>query len=248
MPVRRSAVLLMFAVLGLSPATKADEAPKGPALFLRDGSVVPCLEAPVLAFGRAVYTTADGVRHSTTLDLVDVEKTRAHARLRVADRELGAPPPAGAADGRKLAPDFELERNDGATLQLSDLRGRVVLIDFWASWCGPCVRAMPELLEVARDYAESDFQVVGVSLDSNRQAFDEFQRKRDMTFPQYFDGKKWNNDVARLYGVRGIPRTVLLDRQGRIAHQNLKGQGLRAAIDRLLAEGRTPTTQPAASD
>ena len=218
--------------------------PEGPALFLKDGSVVACLEAPVLAFGRAVYTTADGVRHSTTLDLVDVRRTRAHAMKRTGDRELGTPsvrsasaPAAPAAGKRKVAPDFDLKRPDGAELKLSDLRGQVVLIDFWASWCGPCVRALPELMETKRSFEDRDFQVVGVSLDRKREDFESYVKRFEMDFPQYFDGKHWSNDVAKLYGVRSIPRTVLLDREGRIAHVNVRGRGLHAAIERLLEEG-----------
>jgi thiol-disulfide isomerase/thioredoxin len=247
MSMLRLSLVLFFALLSAVPAA-AEEAPSGPALFLRDGTVKPCLEAPVLAFGRAVYTSLDGVRHSTSLDLVDVEKTRAHARGRVADRELGPAPTAEAVAGRKVAVDFALERPDGATLMLSDLRGKVVLIDFWATWCRPCVRAMPEVLALEKDYQDRDFQIVGVSLDSNRKSFEDFQRNKGMSFPQYFDGKKWNTVVAKKYGVGSIPRTVLLDRQGNIAHQNLRGAGLRAAIDRLLAEGSAPATQPAAGE
>ena len=98
------------------------------------------------------------------------------------------------------------------------------------------MRALPGIQAIERDYADAEFQLVGVSLDSNRKAFETFQQKHGMSFPQYFDGKKWNNQVAKKYGVRGIPRTVLLDAEGRIAHQGLHGAGLRAAIDRLLDE------------
>jgi peroxiredoxin len=231
------------------PVQEADEpaeAPEGPALFLNDGTVVPCLEAPVLAFGRAVYTTVDGVRHSTAIDLVDVRRTRAHAMKRTADRELGAAPAspsaaaaptAPAAAKRKPAPDFEMQRPGGETVKLSDFEGRVVLIDFWASWCGPCVRALPELMEIKKGFADREFQVVGVSLDRSREDFEAFVKRHGMDFPQNFDGKQWNSEVARLYGVRSIPRTVLLDREGRIAHVNARGRALQAAIERLLDEG-----------
>lgn len=258
------ALFLLVLALAVSAAEPpgADEearpedprAPEGPALFLEDGTVVPCLEAPVLAFGRAVYTTTDGVRHSTAVDLVDVRRTRAHALKRTADRELGAPPPPAAASsaapasstaGRKPAPDFELERPDGETVQLSDYRGKVVLIDFWASWCGPCVRALPELMEIKKGFADRDLQVVGVSLDRSREKYEQFVRRHGMDFPQNFDGKQWNNEVARLYGVRSIPRTVLLDREGRIAQVNARGRALQAAIERLLAEGGAERGQAA---
>ena len=238
---RPSLPTLSFALLALCAAALAEssETPGGPALFLRDGRVIECVEAPVIAFGRAVYTTKDGARHSTSLELVDVEKTRAHAMGRTGQRALRRQTASSA--GRREAPDFTLTRPDGAELELSALEGKVVLIDFWATWCGPCISALPELLAVHRRYTGPDFQVVGVSLDSDRKRFESFVRERGMDFPQHFDGKKWENEVARLYGVRSIPRTVLLDRSGRIAHVNAKGPALHAAIEALLAEEQEST-------
>ena len=144
-----------------------------------------------------------------------------------------------------IAPDFTLTSVDGELVSLRQFRGKPVLVNFWATWCGPCRRAMPELLALQRKLAEEPgFQLVGVSLDRNRQEFERYVREKSLGFPQYFDGRQWNNKVALAYGVRAIPRNVLVDREGRIARVGLRGAGLERAIQELLAEERPADVPP----
>ena len=124
-------------------------------------------------------------------------------------------------------------------MKLSELRGKVVLLDFWATWCGPCVVEMPNVKRAYAKHAGPHFEIVGISLDRSRAELEAFTKAQGMTWPQSFDGKGWESAVARQYGVSSIPTTLLLDRQGRIARVGLRGPQLDEAIAEILAE-KTP--------
>jgi len=134
------------------------------------------------------------------------------------------------------APDFAMNQLDGTELKLSDLRGKVVLVDFWASWCGPCRKVNPEIVALYAKYKDQGFEILGVSLDRNQAAWEKAIAADNLTWYHVSDLKGWQNAAAQLYGVRSIPQTLLLDAEGKIIARNLKGPALEAKLRTLFAE------------
>jgi tetratricopeptide (TPR) repeat protein len=138
----------------------------------------------------------------------------------------------------KYAPDFEIVSSDGQRLSLDTLRGRVVLLDFWASWCGPCVKALPAVKKVHKDHAQGKdpFVLIGISADRDEQAWRSFIGKNGMVWPQYFDQ---NHRLQGTFNVKVIPTYVLLDGEG-IERLRVAGSGfdqaraLAAEIDKQI--------------
>jgi peroxiredoxin/TolA-binding protein len=132
--------------------------------------------------------------------------------------------------------DFAVTSVDGKKLSPEQYRGKVLLLDFWATWCAPCRQEMPNVIEVYDKYNEKGFEIVGISLDRSRADFDRYVEKNEMNWPQFFDGKFWQNEVATLYGVKSIPATYLIDKKGKIRYKSLRGHQLEVAVKELLAE------------
>ena len=128
--------------------------------------------------------------------------------------------------------DFTVETEDGKKVSLSDYvgKGNYVLVDFWASWCGPCRREMPNLVEAYAKYKNKNFEIVGVSLDQSADAWKEAIKKLNITWPQMSDLKYWNCEGAQLYAVSSIPHTVLIDGEGTILARGLHGDELQEKI------------------
>ncbi|MFC1738670.1 TlpA family protein disulfide reductase [Planctomycetota bacterium] len=133
-------------------------------------------------------------------------------------------------------PELRFESLSGEIVDIGELKGKVVLLDFWAVWCGPCVHEMPEIVSLYRQYHDDGFEIIGISLDQNRDKLESYLRDNQITWPQYFDGKGWNNDIARRFGVRGIPTTVLLDKAGVVQFLNLHGSELLNTVAGLLGQ------------
>ena len=108
------------------------------------------------------------------------------------------------------------------------------MIDFWASWCGPCKREMPTVVEAYDMYKNKGFGVVGVSLDNNAESWKQAIKEWNITWPQMSDLKGWQCEGASLYGVRAIPATVLVDQQGTIIARNLRGAALMKKLGELM--------------
>jgi thiol-disulfide isomerase/thioredoxin len=138
------------------------------------------------------------------------------------------------AIGQKYT-DIGLATPEGGVLNISDVhQGNVLLIDFWAAWCGPCRRANPELVEIYKEYHDQGFEIIGVSLDRDSASWVKAIADDQLTWPQISDLKYWNSEGAELYGVSSIPHAVLIDREGIITAKKLHGQDLRDAIEALL--------------
>lgn len=110
--------------------------------------------------------------------------------------------------------DLQFTATDGTKIDLRDFRGKVVLVDFWASWCPDCIRELPTVQKVYDKYKDQDLVLIGISLDKDAKALANFVAKKSLPWPQYFDGKGWDNEFAVKYGVRSIPEMWLVDRQG----------------------------------
>lgn len=132
--------------------------------------------------------------------------------------------------------DFEMADAQGKTHKLSEYvgTGKVVLIDFWASWCPPCRRDMPNMVEVYKQYKSKGFEIVGISLDSKADAWAKGIKDLNITWPQLSDLQGWKNAGAALYGVNSIPHTVLVDKDGTILAKGLHAKEVGEKLKELL--------------
>jgi peroxiredoxin len=132
--------------------------------------------------------------------------------------------------------DFKTTDINGKDIGLADFKGKVVLIDFWATWCAPCRAEMPNVKKVYADFHAKGFEIIGISMDNSRSALDGYLEEQKMTWPQIYDGKGWQAELGQLYAVSSIPATFLIDREGKIRYKNLRGDELGEAVARLLKE------------
>jgi thiol-disulfide isomerase/thioredoxin len=127
----------------------------------------------------------------------------------------------------KLAPEINMNDREGKPLPLSSLRGKVVLIDFWASWCGPCRKENPTVVAAYAKYKDKGFTVYSVSLDNSKPNWLAAIEKDQLTWPNHVSSLAgWGTEILREYGINAIPFTVLIDREGKIVQTNLRGQML----------------------
>ncbi len=145
--------------------------------------------------------------------------------------EAGAPP--SDYTGKPLTLKFDAA--DGTPVDLAKLHGKVVLVDFWATWCGPCMKEVPNVVAAYAKYHAKGFEIVGISLDQDKDKMFKVMAQKGMTWPQYFDGKGWSNEVATSFQIRSIPSMWLVNKNGIIATTNARGS-LDAEIEKLLAE------------
>jgi thiol-disulfide isomerase/thioredoxin len=124
---------------------------------------------------------------------------------------------------------------DGKEFDLSKLQGKVVLIDFWATWCGPCVAELPNVLKAYKELNPKGFEIVGISLDQDKAALEAFVKEHGMAWPQYFDGKGWQNEISTQYGISSIPAMWLVNKKGMVVNTNARA-GLEEQVAKLLAE------------
>ncbi len=165
-------------------------------------------------------------------ELLALEKTQRTGELQSSGPRRSQP---DALVGKK-AIDFQVKDLDGNDLSLEKYRGKVILLDFWAVWCGPCVAEMPNVKRVHEKYKDQNFQIIGISLDRDRSKLRDYMKKQGITWPQFFDGKGWRNQVAQMYKVNSIPRMYLIDGKGVIRKANVRGRALEPAVAELIQE------------
>ena len=136
----------------------------------------------------------------------------------------------------KKAISFDVKDLDGNDLSLEQYRGKVILLDFWAVWCGPCIAEMPNVKQVYEEYKDANFQIIGISLDQSRDTLVGYLEKEEITWPQFFDGNGWQNRVAEMYGINSIPRMYLIDGEGVVRKANARGSALEPAVAELVRE------------
>ena len=134
------------------------------------------------------------------------------------------------------APNLTGNNPEGESLQLSDLKGQYVLIDFWASWCGPCRRENPHVVKLYEKYHEKGFEIFGVSLDREKNRWVKAIKDDGLTWQHISDLKGWQSGHAATYGVRSVPTTVLLDKEGKIIARNLRAPELDLELQKIFKE------------
>ncbi|SHL97153.1 TlpA disulfide reductase family protein [Chitinophaga sp. CF418] len=136
-----------------------------------------------------------------------------------------------------IAPAFTLNDVNGSPIKLTDFRGKYVLLDFWASWCGPCRAENPNYIKAYRQFKDKNFTLLGVSLDREDQkdAWLEAIKKDGLEWPQVSDLKYWDSEVTRMYDVRAIPQNFLIDPNGKIIAKNMRGEELQQTLTAILS-------------
>jgi thiol-disulfide isomerase/thioredoxin len=122
---------------------------------------------------------------------------------------------------------------DGRKIDATKMKGKVVLVDFWATWCGPCIAELPDLKKTYAKYNNKGLEIIGISLDHSKDKLRKFIAKEEIPWPQQFDGLGWENKFAVKYGIRGIPTMWLIDKQGNLVDKNARAT-LDSKIEKLL--------------
>jgi thiol-disulfide isomerase/thioredoxin len=137
----------------------------------------------------------------------------------------------------RMAPPFSVTTLDGQRMSMDDLQGKVVLLDFWATWCAPCREALPHIRQVAKKFQGEPLVILSVSLDSEEQNWKAFIVKNEMTWPQYRDGS-FNGPIARMFAVNAIPHTFTIDADGVLQDEHIGDASIEGKLKKLFARAR----------
>jgi len=250
-------------VSALAESTRAqldDRPPSSAALLELTKELVAAPDAPSTAKADARYLAA--IAHLEALKASgDVSNTTARAAVEADILELRKNQPDDVrtamvqqqlevvlVTGAQMPLNLKFRAVDGTDVDLAKLRGKVVLIDFWATWCGPCRAGIPRLVTAYNELHKEGFEIIGISLDSDKEQLARVTKQAGMTWPQYFDGKGWQNQISSRYDIDSIPTTWLVDKQGIVRLRDFPGETLAAQIKNLLAERPRGVRQSAAED
>ena len=179
------------------------------------------------------------VKHPGVLPLADAllaEYGEAYPGPAAAIRNAVSPLRLGAVG--TVAPTFSALSPDGETISLDSLRGKVVLLDFWASWCAPCRRENPSVVRMYERFRDRNFEILGISLDERRERWEGAIAADGLEWLHVSDLRGWQSEIGQLYGVTSIPQTLLLDGEGKVLARNLRGPDLERKLEQVL--GQTP--------
>jgi len=190
---------------------------------------MPSFPQAVLADGRALaYLKQDDAAKARFQQFIETKPKEGPEKQRVL-RYISEP----ALARERMAPAFVVTTLDGQEISLDDLQGKVVLIDFWATWCGPCRAALPHVREIARKFQGQPLVVLSVSVDSDESKWKEFIAKNEMTWPQYFDGG-FNGHVAKMFDVHAIPNTFTIDADGVLQDEHIGDASIEGKLKKLV--------------
>ena len=137
----------------------------------------------------------------------------------------------------RMAPPFAVTTIDGKRISMDELQGKVVLLDFWATWCGPCREALPHIRNVAKKFQGEPLVILSVSLDDDEQKWKDFINKNEMTWPQYRDAGS-DGQIAKMFGVAAIPHTFTIDADGVLQDEHIGDASVEGKLKKLLAHAR----------
>src|SRR6266481_728699 len=137
----------------------------------------------------------------------------------------------------RMAPPFSITTTDGQRMSMDDLQGKVVLLDFWATWCVPCREALPHIRQVAKKFQGEPLLILSVSLDSEEEKWKDFIVKNEMTWPQYRDGS-FSGPIAKMFAVNAIPHTFTIDADGVLQDEHIGDASIEGKLKKLLARAR----------
>ena len=165
--------------------------------------------------------------------LADIHKLQGNDELALEYQKKYVP---GLAFLGKMVPDFSATDLDGKPISIETYRGKVVLVDFWAVWCGPCVAEMPNVKKVYEKYKAEGFDVIGISLDNDETKLRDFLKKNEIPWRQVFSGKGWDSPVSQQYGIYSIPSMWLIDKEGKLISYKARGEKLESLILEALKD------------
>jgi thiol-disulfide isomerase/thioredoxin len=144
----------------------------------------------------------------------------------------------------RMAPAFTVTTADGQRISMDELQGKVVLIDFWATWCAPCRAALPHIQGIAKKFQGEPLVVLSISLDENEKPWKDFIAKNEMTWPQYRDGR-FTGPIATMFGVHSIPHTFTIDPDGVLQDEQIGDASVEGKLKKLVARARELQPQQA---